>query len=99
MNDITLVSHLNALSAPTQQTTNPSTGNGSFLGTLKEAIDKTNQAQISADQAAQDLATGKSSNIHQVMIAQEEADISMRLLVQMRNKVMDAYSTIMNMQV
>ena len=62
-------------------------------------IERYPKAQLAADQATQDLSTGKSSNIHQVMVAVEEADISMRLLVQMRNKVMDAYETIMRMQV
>ena len=99
MNDITLVNHLNTLSSPQQPAKQASGSGSSFLDTMKEAISKTNQAQLSADQSAQDLATGKSSNIHQTMVAMEEADISMRLLVQMRNKVMDAYTTIMNMQV
>ena len=99
MNDITLVNHLSTLAEPQSQPAAKASGGGSFLDTLKDAVGKTNQAQLAADQATRDLSTGKSSNIHQAMVAVEEADISMRLLVQMRNKVMDAYETIMRMQV
>ncbi|HKK01559.1 MAG TPA: flagellar hook-basal body complex protein FliE [Desulfuromonadales bacterium] len=99
MNDITLVNHLNTLSSPQQQAGSQASGGSSFVDAIKEAVDKTNQEQLSADKAAQDLGAGKTSNIHQVMISMEKADISMRLMVQMRNKVMDAYNTIMNMQV
>ncbi len=45
------------------------------------------------------LQSGESKNIHEVMISMEKADISMRLTVQMRNKVLEAYQEIMRMQV
>jgi flagellar hook-basal body complex protein FliE len=47
----------------------------------------------------QELATGKSNNIHETMIAAEKADLSLRLMVQVRNKIIEAYQEVMKMQV
>jgi flagellar hook-basal body complex protein FliE len=72
---------------------------GSFADTLKSAIDNVNQLQKSSDKAAQDLATGRTDNVADVMIATEKADIALRVMVQVRNKIIDAYQEIMKMQV
>lgn len=74
------------------------TGEG-FANYLKQSIDKVNALQMEADKAAQDLLTGKEVNLHQVMIAMEKANISFQLMVQVRNKVIDAYREMMRMQV
>ncbi|MAE73833.1 MAG: flagellar hook-basal body complex protein FliE [Bdellovibrionaceae bacterium] len=71
----------------------------SFSDTLNDAIGSVNQAQQKADRMMEDLATGKSKNIPEVMIATEKADIAMKLMMQVRNKVIDAYQEIMKMQV
>ncbi len=71
----------------------------SFSDTLNEAIKGVNQLQKSSDKAAQDLATGKTDNVADVMIAAEKADIGLRVMVQVRNKIIDAYNEIMKMQV
>ena len=71
----------------------------SFADTLKEAMGNVNQLQKSADRGAQDLATGKTDNVADVMIATEKADIALRVMVQVRNKIIDAYQEIMKMQV
>lgn len=71
----------------------------SFADTLKEAINSTNVAQKEADVKMQELATGKNQNIHDVMLSAEKADISLRLMVQVRNKIIEAYQDIMKMQV
>jgi flagellar hook-basal body complex protein FliE len=71
----------------------------SFADTLKEAIGDVNQLQKAADKAAQDLATGRTDNVADVMIATEKADVALRVMVQVRNKIIDAYQEIMKMQV
>ena len=71
----------------------------SFADTLKAAFNSVNQAQHDSDQKMQDLSTGKNHNIAEVMIAAEKADISLKLLVQVRNKIIEAYQEIMKMQV
>ena len=45
------------------------------------------------------LATGETKNIPEVMVAAEKADIALKLMVQVRNKMIDAYQEIMKMQV
>jgi flagellar hook-basal body complex protein FliE len=97
MKDITLITHLNSLGNPRS---NPAgkVADG-FAETLKTALNETNKAQIEADHAVEKLNTGEAKNLHEVMISMEKADISLRMLVQMRNKVVDAYQEIMRMQV
>lgn len=70
-----------------------------FSETLTDAIGTVNQLQKSSDKAAQDLATGRTDNVADVMIAAEKADIALRVMVQVRNKIVDAYNEIMKMQV
>lgn len=72
---------------------------GSFADTLQSAIGNVNQLQKASDKAAQDLATGRTDNVADVMIATEKADIALRVMVQVRNKIIDAYQEIMKMQV
>ncbi len=74
-------------------------GEKSFAATLKDAVDSVNTAQKESDFKMQELATGKSQNIHETMIAAEKADIALRLMVQVRNKMIEAYQEMMRMQV
>ena len=71
----------------------------SFEQMLKQSLNDVNQLQIDADKAVQALATGEEQDIHNTMIAMEKADIAFRLLMQVRNKVISAYETIMRMAV
>ncbi|MCB0414329.1 MAG: flagellar hook-basal body complex protein FliE [Bdellovibrionales bacterium] len=71
----------------------------SFADTLKDSINKVNELQQKSDHLIEQLATGKSKNIPEVMIAAEKADIAMKLMVQVRNKIINAYQEIMKMQV
>ena len=71
----------------------------SFADTLKDAIGSVNDMQKSSDKAAQELATGRTDNVADVMIATEKADIALKLMVQVRNKIIDAYQDVMKMQV
>lgn len=95
--DITMNSYLKGLSqpktAPIQQMSDK------FGEALKTSIAEVNQAQISADRAAEQIAAGETKNLHGAMIKLEEADISLRLMVQVRNKAVEAYQEVMRMQV
>ena len=71
----------------------------SFADTLKEAVNNVNTAQQESNTKMNELATGKSQNVHEVMIAAEKADIALRLMVQVRNKMIEAYQEMMRMQV
>ena len=71
----------------------------SFADFLKGSVEKVNTMQKEADQAVQDLLVGKDQNIHQVMIAVEKANLSLNMMMQVRNKLMNAYEEIMRTQV
>jgi flagellar hook-basal body complex protein FliE len=71
----------------------------SFGDILKTMVAATNEQQQSADLAIQQLHGGGEKNLHEAMISMEKADISMRYMVQVRNKAIDAYQEIMRMQV
>ncbi len=70
-----------------------------FADTLKDAIGNVNELQKASDRGIQELATGKTDNVADVMIASEKADIALKVMVQVRNKIIDAYQEIMKMQV
>jgi len=70
-----------------------------FSATLKDAVNQVNALQKASDIKMQELATGKTKDISEVMITAERADIALKLMVQVRNKVIDAYHEIMKMQV
>ena len=75
------------------------TSQKSFADTLKEAVGTVNELHKASDKASQELATGRTDNVADVMVAAEKADIALRLMVQVRNKIIDAYQDIMKMQV
>ncbi len=75
-----------------------STAKSGFGDIMKSTIEQVNQAQNRGDQAIEQLNTGSAESLHEVMIAVEEADISLKMLVQMRNKALQSYEEIMRMQ-
>jgi flagellar hook-basal body complex protein FliE len=71
----------------------------SFSDFLTSTLDQVTKAQNAGDTAIEKLNTGEAKNMHEVMIAVEEADLSLRMLVQFRNKALQAYDDIMKMQI
>ncbi|MBT3235216.1 MAG: flagellar hook-basal body complex protein FliE [Bdellovibrionales bacterium] len=70
-----------------------------FGEVLAQSIGEVNRLQEDANLAMQKLATGKSKNLHETMLAVERADIAFRTMNQVRLKVIDAYREVMKMQV
>ncbi len=87
-----------SIESPTSIATTAGTGK-SFADTLKDAVSGVNEMQKESDKAMQNLATGKTDNVADVMIAAEKADIALKVMVQVRNKIIDAYQEVMKMQV
>lgn len=69
-----------------------------FKNILSDALNKVNEQQLKADQLTQDFIAGNVEDLHTVMIATEEARLSLELAVQVRNKCVEAYKEINNMQ-
>jgi flagellar hook-basal body complex protein FliE len=100
MKDISITDTQNLLPRPpmvAKQTS--SLPSASFEQMLQKSLSDVNQLQLEADKAVAALATGQEQDLHNTMITMEKADIAFRLLMQIRNKVMTAYETIMRMGV
>ncbi len=85
------------LNQPNQSKVNQKSLN--FKDLLQQNINKVNNMQLDSNQITEDFALGKTDNIHQVMIAAEKAETSMKLTMGIQNKVIDAYKEIMRLQV
>lgn len=77
----------------------PSREPAAFSDMLKSSIETVNRQQIAADEAVKNLATGRDKDIHHTMIEMEKASVSLKMVMQVRNKMIDAYQEIMRMSV
>ena len=71
-------------------------GGPSFGDVFKKALDDTSNLQTDAQNTISAFLRGEPVELHQVMAASEEASISLELLVEVRNKLTEAYRSIMN---
>lgn len=71
---------------------------GSFADLFKKAINDTSELQDASRRVIEAFVRGEPVELHQVMAATEEAAISLELLVEIRNKLTEAYRSVMNMQ-
>ena len=69
-----------------------------FLSTLQQSMDAVEGAQGDAQTQVAQLLNGKGADLHSAMIAVEKADLSFQLMMQVRNKIVQAYQQISNMQ-
>ncbi|MGE0616302.1 MAG: flagellar hook-basal body complex protein FliE [Bacteriovoracia bacterium] len=70
-----------------------------FAQMLQRTLENVNSTQVQADSAMKELIAGRTKNVHETMLAVEKAEMSLKLMMQVRNKVLDAYREIMRMQV
>ncbi|MBL8028500.1 MAG: flagellar hook-basal body complex protein FliE [Fibrobacteres bacterium] len=71
----------------------------SFSDTLKGFIKDVNSMQNHADRSIEKMVAGEITDVHQVMVAVEEANTAFSLMMELRNKMLDAYQEVMRMQV
>jgi len=99
MPDITIIPGISPPAhAPRAASTGKAAGGPSFLESLQKAVAEVNEAQKTADTKTIELQTGK-AGLHETLIAVEKADISFRLLMQVRNKVLEAYKEVLRTQI
>lgn len=78
----------------------PTASGGGFAAVLEAALDQVNQAQVEAQKLAEAFQQGAPNvSLEDVMISLQKADVSFQTMVQVRNKLVEAYQQIMNMQV
>ena len=69
-----------------------------FSDILKNALNSVNSAQFEADEAVKQVLAGESKDIHETMIALQKADVSLKLMLEVRNKILEAYQEVMRTQ-
>ncbi len=101
MNDLRvrpLVTH-NLLRAYGQAQAKPAAQESGFGELLKQSLNKVDGAQKAANLAVKQAVAGGEQDLHRVMIAQEESSITFELMMEVRNRLLEAYQQIMQMQV
>jgi flagellar hook-basal body complex protein FliE len=67
----------------------------SFADTLKQSISEINNLQLESGKAIEDLSTGESTDIQGTIMALEKANISFKVMMEVRNKIVSAYQEVM----
>jgi flagellar hook-basal body complex protein FliE len=70
----------------------------SFQDVLSDFVKQVDQSQVQYDNAIGAVERGETDNLHHVMLAQNEAQLSLKLAVEVRNKLVDAYKETMRTQ-
>ena len=84
-------------SAPGNGTAQKAMGGEGFAKLLNDAVGNINRLNREANRSIADMLEGK-AEVHEVMVATQKVDLSVRLLMAVRNKVIEAYKEIMHMQ-
>ena len=69
-------------------------GGEEFAQTLKSAMEDVNSMQVKSEEALSDLATGQVKDLHQAALAIGKAETSMKLMLEVRSKALNAYKEI-----
>lgn len=72
---------------------------GDFAGQLREQLEQVSRMQAEADAGIHNVLTGRSDNITEVLTAARKAEIAFSLLLEIRNKLVDAYSELKQLRV
>lgn len=73
-------------------------GENSFGNTLTKAINEVSDARDRSGDLTKRFAAGENVELHQVMAASEEAGIALDMMIELRNKMIDAYRSVIAMQ-
>lgn len=92
------VSQLNAAGLGSLPELNRKTNGIAFNEVVEKFLRDVNNQQVNADAAVQKLVSGETDNVQEVMLALNQADLSFRMFMELRNKMTDAYQEVMRMQ-
>ena len=101
MADIDKLSSLSTqelLNNKNSKTATASSGGANFGEMLKAGIEDVNKMQKTSEKAMGDIATGQVKDLHQAAIAIDKAEMSMKLMLEVRNKAISAYKEILRTQ-
>ena len=95
MSNINTISNVGTADLLKQKSKLENTAGGeAFANQLKSAINEVNELQETKEVAVADLATGQVKDLHQAAIAIGKAELSMKLMLEIRNKALNAYKEI-----
>ena len=97
-----VLAQMRVMAAQAQSQADPiqETNQASFADLLKQSVDSVNETQMEAKRLTSALETGADNvDLAQVMIAVQKSSLSFDAMVQVRNKLVDAYKTVMNMPI
>jgi flagellar hook-basal body complex protein FliE len=92
------ISTLKSRTASTERAGKPPSDTG-FAAQLREQLEQVSQMQTEADAGIQNLLTGRTDNITEVLTAARKADVAFGLLMEIRNKLVDAYTELRQLRV
>ncbi len=92
------INSINSISNIQKNNNDISKQGGGFSSILDKTIDEVNNLQKNGDRAMSDIATGSVKNLSQAAIAIDKAEISMKLMLEVRNKALNAYKELSRTQ-
>ncbi|MGI6083824.1 MAG: flagellar hook-basal body complex protein FliE [Acetivibrionales bacterium] len=87
----------NGIALPVKSPVN-SDGTVNFKDILVDALNNVNALELESAKMTEDFIAGRTDDIHSVLIASEKATISLQFVMEVRNKIVEAYQEIMRMQ-
>jgi flagellar hook-basal body complex protein FliE len=74
-------------------------GEATFKQAMSNFLNEVNTMQVKADESIQKMAAGEITDVHQVMNSVQEANVAFNLMMEIRNKVVDAYKEVIRMRI
>lgn len=96
---ITKIDSIADLASGSAAASGSASGGVPFQQVLEQAVNTVKQTESDANSEYAKLATGQTDDLHNLIIASQKASLSVQMLVQVRDKAMDAYNEIMRMSV
>ena len=96
--DFLLPNNLDVVQTPAQSGSLPTSG-PSFSDILKNALNGVNDAQHVANTAVEQALSGEATDVHETMIALQKADTSLKMMLEVRNKLLEAYQEVIKTQI
>ena len=85
--------------APNFLSSTPQVASPGFGDLFAQGLGEVNRQLVASQSELQGLANGDAANLHQVMIRLEETRLGFQLMVQVRNRLLEAYQDVMRMQI
>jgi flagellar hook-basal body complex protein FliE len=98
INNISGLSSAELLAKKNSQNNATNDSGKDFASLLKAGVDDVNKLQKTSEKAMSDIATGQVKDLHQAAIAIDKAEMSMKLMLEVRNKAVSAYKEILRTQ-